>query len=374
MKTKTIICAALSAVCMLTACTNADEFHDVLYFTGTETSPVSQFTINGPADLGITVTASCLVNSDQTIDIKPDTAMLSVYNHKHGKDYKLVPEGAYHLQSNEVILKQGNNVSEPLVMSLTSTDALEEGATYCLPLTITNVKGGMEVLESSRTVFVVLNQQIITNGMNLRGSASGDPHFEKDASLASVPCVSMEARFKVNSFQSRSPYISSLMGLEENFLLRFGDVTIKPNQIQLAGGGYPVTGKTEFETNKWYHVAVVYDGSTIKLYVNGQLDAQTDAPRGPISLHEGGFYVGKSAGGRLLKGTISEMRVWKKALSQSEIQNNMCYVSPDKYGDLVAYWRFNEGNGTVVKDWSGHGWDINMSGSYAWEEGVKCPE
>lgn len=33
------------------------------------------------------------------------------------------------------------------------------------------------------------------------------------------------------------------MGVEEEFLLRFGDTTIKPNQIQLAGGGFPVTGK-----------------------------------------------------------------------------------------------------------------------------------
>lgn len=168
------------------------------------------------------------------------------------------------------------------------------------------------------------------------------------------------------------------MGLEENFLLRFGDVNIKNNQLQLAGGGFPVTSKTEFELNKWYHVAVVYDGSTIKLYVNGEPDGQTDAPRGPINLCGTGkntFYIGYSAGGRCFNGAISEVRVWKKALNQMEIQNNMCYVAPDSYPDLIAYWRFNDGaKADVIKDWTGNGWDLKISRMPDWVEGVKCPE
>ena len=166
------------------------------------------------------------------------------------------------------------------------------------------------------------------------------------------------------------------MGVEEEFLLRFGDVTIKPNQIQLAGGGYPVTGKTEFEVNKWYHLAVVFDGSSIKLYVNGELDGQVDAPRGPITLcgktDKRRFCIGSSLDSRYLDGVISEVRVWKKALTQSEIQNNMCYISPDNYQDMIAYWRFNEGEGDVVRDWTGNGWDINKT--LNWVEGVRCPE
>ncbi|QDS92997.1 Calcineurin-like phosphoesterase [Roseimaritima multifibrata] len=41
-------------------------------------------------------------------------------------------------------------------------------------------------------------------------------------------------------------------------------------------------GKTEVVQGKWYHVAGVYDGETMQLWVNGKLDAESDAQGGPI--------------------------------------------------------------------------------------------
>ena len=374
MQTKLILLITLF-ITLFSACKNAEDLEDVLYFTGTETSPVSQYTIDGPTDIGITVSSSCLASSEQKINISVATEKLEEYNHTNGKTYKGLPEGSYKLSSESILLKAGENVSEQLILSLLNTSKFEEGAVYCLPLTISNVEGGMPVLESSRTIYIVLNQTIITQAA---ASKNMPIPFEDDPSLASVPQVTMEARVMVTKFASSNPYISTVMGVEEEFLLRFGDVTIEPNQLQLAGGGYPVTAKTEFETNKWYHLAVVFDGSTIKLYVNGELDGQTDAPRGPIVLcgktDKRRFCIGGSLNSRLLNGYISEVRVWKKALSQSQIQNNMCYVSPDNYKDMIAYWRFNDGaDAEVIKDWTGNGWDINTTISN-WVEGVKCPE
>ncbi|WP_405371686.1 DUF1735 and LamG domain-containing protein [Phocaeicola sp.] len=374
MQTKLILLMTLF-ITLFSACKNAEDLEDVLYFTGTETSPVSQYTIDGPTDIGITVSSSCLASSEQKINISVATEKLEEYNHTNGKTYKGLPEGSYKLSSESILLKAGENVSEQLILSLLNTSKFEEGAVYCLPLTISNVEGGMPVLESSRTIYIVLNQTIITQAA---ASKNMPIPFEDDPSLASVPQVTMEARVMVTKFASSNPYISTVMGVEEEFLLRFGDVTIEPNQLQLAGGGYPVTAKTEFETNKWYHLAVVFDGSTIKLYVNGELDGQTDAPRGPIVLcgktDKRRFCIGGSLNSRLLNGYISEVRVWKKALSQSQIQNNMCYVSPDNYKDMIAYWRFNDGaDAEVIKDWTGNGWDINTTISN-WVEGVKCPE
>lgn len=377
MKTKYLLLITL-LLSVFTSCKNAEDLSDVVYFTGTETSPAVQYTINGPADLGITVTASCLAPTDQVISVKANPQMVPAFNEEYKKNYKAVPEENYKLSQNEVVLKAGENVSEQLILSLLTTEGFEEGTVYCMPLTITNVEGGLEVLESSRTIYVVLQQQIITQAAHLKTSVYMAPGFENDESLSSVPAVTMEARIMAQGFKASNPFISTVMGLEENFLLRFGDVNIKNNQLQLAGGGFPVTSKTEFELNKWYHIAVVYDGSTIKLYVNGELDGQTDAPRGPINLCGTGnntFYIGYSAGGRQFNGAVSEVRVWKKALNQIEIQNNMCYVAPDSYPDMIAYWRFNDGpEAGTIKDWTGNGWDLALSRKPDWVEGVKCPE
>lgn len=360
---------------ILSACTNVETFKDVLYFTGTEDSPAVKYTIDGPAEIGVTVSASCQATSDQTIRVRVDQDKLEGYNALYGKKYKMVPTEDYMLSNDEIVLKAGENISEQLIFSLLRASNFEEGVTYCVPLTITDVTGGMPVLDSSRTVYLVLNQVMVVNAANLSRTNMQLP-FESDPSLAAVPQVTMEARVKVNNFASSSPFISTVMGVEEEFLLRFGDTTIKPNQIQLAGGGFPVTGKTEFEVDKWYHLAVVFDGSTIKLYVNGELDGQVDAPRGPVILcgntDKRRFCIGSSVNSRYLEGSISEVRVWKRALTQNEIQNNMCYISPDYYQDMVAYWRFNEGGGSVIKDWTGNGWDISRS--LNWTEGVRCPE
>lgn len=41
-------------------------------------------------------------------------------------------------------------------------------------------------------------------------------------------------------------------------------------------------GKTKYELGKFYHVVAVYDGQTMQLYVNGQLDAESSAQSGAI--------------------------------------------------------------------------------------------
>lgn len=374
MKTKYLLLIMLWGA-VLFACTNAEPLKDALYFTGTENSPTVKYTVDGPADIGVTVSASCQAMGDQLIKVKVDPDKLEGYNAEYGKKYKIVPVEDYMLSNDEIVLKAGENISEQLIFSLLRTTNFEEGVIYCVPITITNVTGDMPVMESSRTIYLVLNQVMVVKAATLYRT-NMKLAFEDDPALASVPQVTMEARVKVNNFAAINPYISTVMGVEEEFLLRFGDVTIKPNQIQLAGGGYSVTGKTEFEVNKWYHLAVVFDGSSIKLYVNGELDGQVDAPRGPITLcgktDKRRFCIGSSLDSRYLDGVISEVRVWKKALTQSEIQNNMCYISPDNYQDMIAYWRFNEGEGDVVRDWTGNGWDINKT--LNWVEGVRCPE
>lgn len=363
----------LTLVATFVSCTEADKLKNVVYFTGTETSTTTKISVEGNTDMGLTITAANLVSQDVTVHLKSSPELVEAYNKANGKEYKALPTEYFNLSNDKVKISNGHNVSDAVALAITDVDSFEEGVTYCLPLSIAQVEGGLQALQSSKTMYVVINKTLITSAVRLSRTGIHVP-FSDDESLNSVPQVSFETKFKADSWCDSSPYISTLMGLEENFLIRFGDVTIKKNQIQLAGGGYQLTSPMEFSADQWYHVALTYDGAKLRFYINGKLNCSLDAPRGNINLadtYSGGFFIGKSVGSRYFNGCISEMRIWTKALSANEVANNICYVDPTTDG-LLAYWRFNEGQGSAIKDWTGHGWDLNASGA-SWVEGVRCP-
>ncbi|MBP1618939.1 MAG: hypothetical protein H6Q14_2766 [Bacteroidetes bacterium] len=363
-------------------CRKYAEFGDVAFFTGTESSALTKFTIEEPSNMGITVKATEKVPNDVIINLKIDAGLLKALNQSTGKSYAMPPEGSYSLSADNITIKAGSYISDAVSFEITSFDNFKDGVNYCVPVTITSVEGGLSVLESSRTIYIVVNRVVITKAVNLKKSVYFTvPTFQTSADVSAMSEVTMECRVYVNNFQSYTPYISSIMGIEENFLLRFGDVSCDKNQMQIAGGKvsgtrYPVTGDTRFATGRWYHVAVVYDGSTMALYVDGKLDKYTSTEKGIVNFNDtysGGFHIGFSETGRLLDGYVSEARVWSKALTQNELQDNLCYVDPASE-NLVAYWRFNdvdeEGN---IPDLSGHGHLAEPSSkSLTWVEAVKC--
>lgn len=368
----------LLIICLLGGCKNADDFQDVIYFTGTESDKSIQISVDeNDCSLGLSITATKRVEEDVVASIGIMEDKLPSFNKSVGKNYKLLPQECYSLSDSEISILANNHVSTPIKLNISNTDQFEEGVTYCLPVSLLEVKRGeLPILPGEETVYVIVNKTIVTTAPSLTGR-SFDVHFEKDASLTGLSGVTMETRVYINSWaDSWQYYISSVIGIEGYFLFRFGDGTVA-DQLQFCGDGQNILAPTKFETGKWYHIAAVYDGSNLSVYINGKLDI-SQPYAGPVDLTEingyGGFYVGESCLGRYMDGYLSEARVWKRALSEKEIKNNMCYVDPTSPG-LVAYWRFNEGDGRKIKDWTGNGWDlVAKQGDLTWIEGVRCPE
>lgn len=373
------------AMMLFASCQEVAEFKDVIYFTGTEESPRITFTIEEPRDMGITITATNKVETDTRVLLEVgDQSMLDAYNAKTGKKYVMPPAGSFNLDKNETVIKAGNYVSESVRFGVTSLDEFVEGTNYCVPLVITGTDGDMPILESSKVMYVVINRTIISKAVDLHGRCGFNvPLFMTDPRVSALDQATMEIRVRVNSFPSANanPGISSLMGIEETFLFRFGDISIEKNQLQLApavinGKKYFTTGETRYTTGKWHQVVCVYDGSSVAIYVDGKLDVKFGAGPGTINLNTDyfdGFWFGQSCGGRYLDGAISEARFWTRALTMNEIQDNACYVDPKTPG-LLAYWRFNavQEDGRVL-DETGNGFDAIPHGSYTWIENVRCP-
>lgn len=79
------------------------------------------------------------------------------------------------------------------------------------------------------------------------------------------------------------------------------------------GNGIPVFGE-------WYHIALTYDGSIIKLFVNGQLK-NTKSVTGTLKINSRNFSIGSDNGSqKFFNGNIDDVRIYGNALSQTEIQ------------------------------------------------------
>jgi hypothetical protein len=84
-----------------------------------------------------------------------------------------------------------------------------------------------------------------------------------------------------------------------------------------------LSATTKIEKGRWYYVAATYDGDTMRLYVNGQLEGESVAQSGDIVYPPTGNYlVGGTIGnnGRnLMEGALFELKSYARALSGDEI-------------------------------------------------------
>lgn len=379
-------------IILFMGCKEFAEYRDVILFTGTENSPVIKFTLEKPSSMGVTITATDKVKTNTKVTIAVAKDLLESYNANFGRNYLFPSDDTYELMNNETIIKAGETVSEVIQFAVKSLDNLEEGKSYCVPLSITDTDGDMPILEASKTVYVVINRTVIGKAVTLEVDGGGIyafnvPKFMTDPRVLALGAVTMEIRVRINEFQPDFPAslaISTVMGIEENFLLRFGNQDIiESNQLQMApavisGAKFTITGNTRYQTNKWYHLACVYDGSSIAIYVDGTLDVKFAAGPGTINFNAAyfdGFWFGKSVGDRRLNGAISEARFWIRALSLTEIQDNACFVDTKSEG-LLAYWRFNavQEDGKTIRDETGNGFDAISEIPYVFFiDDVRCP-
>lgn len=402
-KIKVFLLAAMAVLIAGCEESNAD-YSDVVYISGTlENNTIRKgFEGNDHLDLTLTCTDKTPVTIKGTFEVATD--LLDEYNAKNGSSYILPPSGAYSIENANVTMEAGQFVSSKAVLQIADPSQFEEGKNYCLPV---RVKTDGNLLEAGSVAYIVFVPIITVDVADINGKPFFIPGFRNNEAVGHLSQLTMECKVYVNDFCHTNPYISSLMGCEENFLLRFGDVSCDPDQLQLAGGktgasdwrtpdkgtAHAMTYPVHFPAKKWCHFACVYDGKEINMYLDGEPMGDPVSASGDISLvwsydygtsygdNNGPFAIGYSAGGRYLNGRVSEFRVWNVARTPADLLNNICYVDPQTPG-LIAYWRFqgesdmitDDAGNRVVRDWTGHGYHaLAARGEPSWIPNHKCP-
>lgn len=356
-------------------------------------------------------------DKDVKATISVDASLTDAFNHRYGTDYQLLPDAYLDFSPVSVTIEAGKVNSEKVSIGFKNlmgqgedqTGAMEIDKTYLLPVRLSSED--ISTMDgSSVAYYLVKRSSAITVAAQLTDNWIEFPLMDTPGEVADayngLTALTYEALVNVDRFDLDNKdgvcNISTVMGVEQYLLLRIGDANFERQCLQFDGSGNgsqfgKLPSKSDpvkkLYSGSWYHVACTYDQNerVARIYVNAKLidevkDAGVAGPTADnkitLAMRALGmpeayqFFIGKSYNDfRPLQGKIAEARVWRVARTGDEIWKNMYRIeNPKDQKDLIGYWKFNDGEGNVVKDYSWVGNHGKAVGDIIWPDGIEIHE
>lgn len=356
-------------------------------------------------------------DKDVKATISVDASLTDAFNHRYGTDYQLLPDAYLDFSPVSVTIEAGKVNSEKVSIGFKNlmgqgedqTGAMETDKTYLLPVKLSSED--ISTMDgSSVAYYLVKRSSAITVAAQLTDNWIEFPLMDTPGEVADayngLTALTYEALVNVDRFDLDNKdgvcNISTVMGVEQYLLLRIGDANFERQCLQFDGSGNgsqfgKLPSKSDpakkLYSGSWYHVACTYDQNerVARIYVNGKLidEVKEAGVAGPtadnkitLAMRALGmpeayqFFIGKSYNDfRPLQGKIAEARVWRVARTRDEIWKNMYRIeNPKDQKDLIGYWKFNDGEGNVVKDYSWVGNHGKAVGDIIWPDGIEIHE
>jgi hypothetical protein len=377
----TIILVALAA---LWQCNRVDEsesnFDNVIYLEVAKSNTSEVLGIRSKdAELTKTIQVALALPAGNEIqaNVKANIALVERYNTINKVNYEALPGDFFELSDTKAIIPAGEVRSTNVTLKFKNLENLPRGTTMLLPVTLESASN-MNILKGAQTYYYILKKGApIMVAANIKETALYVPTMSTtgvECGLNKLTQVTMEALIRPHGWDaSRQSGISTIMGIEGYYLIRFGDAGHYEDQVQVAaglfGGNWPARDASKrLKKDQWYHIALTFDISSGEqiLYVNGKVQAQVtqgaassiDLTRVTGSNPTNRFYIGKSWNDdRWFDGEICEVRIWNTVRTQEELNQYKYEVTPTEPG-LLAYWKFDEGEGGTILDYTGNGNDL----------------
>jgi len=371
----------------------------------------------GSLEKHLCVALSYPSDKDVKATISVDASLTDAFNHRYGTDYQLLPDAYLDFSPVSVTIEAGKVNSEKVSIGFKNlmgqgedqTGAMEMDKTYLLPVRLSSED--ISTMDgSSVAYYLVKRSSAITVAAQLTDNWIEFPLMDTPGEVADayngLTALTYEALVNVDRFDLNNKdgvcNISTVMGVEQYLLLRIGDANFERQCLQFDGSGNgsqfgKLPSKSDpakkLYSGSWYHVACTYDQNerVARIYVNGKLidEVKEAGVAGPtadnkitLAMRALGmpeayqFFIGKSYNDfRPLQGKIAEARVWRVARTGDEIWKNMYRIeNPKDQKDLIGYWKFNDGEGNVVKDYSWVGNHGKAVGDIIWPDGIEIHE
>ena len=386
MKLSKFIIAVLFLSCLLFSCKSEEEQMKVIHFDNKLFLSINQASEDilikpGAADITRTISMATAipVEKDITAIVAPDMSLVKDFCTEFGIDAQPLPTDNCCIEDPHLTIRKGAVASPSTTIEFIDLGELDtQDVVYVLPIAIKHVDG-IDVLRSKQHYYYVFKGAALVNVVcNFTDNRAGAKEWSTPEKFTNMRTFTCEALIRQNKATNM---ISTIMGVEDHYLLRIGDAGVPANQLQISSGSNKVTNnKMTFPAGKWVHVACVFNNGSTTVYFDGKkvLDAASlgrtsvtwpaygDDPKEQNNARY--FWLGYSySSDRYLDGEMCEVRVWDHCLTEEEInQTNHFYsVDPNSEG-LIAYWKMDEGDGQVLKDSSPNGNDLTLDKATRW--------
>ncbi len=223
--------------------------------------------------------------------------------------------------------------------------ALDEFRIYNRALT------AQEVLGNYQTVTIPIVSYSFDDGTvtgkvgNAKSFNGASDYVTLTPTSLKLPQLSVETWFKTTYSGDMMLYRWRSYGT----FLRMSNGILSINYFDQNAGYHSVASTIAYNDNQWHHAVGTYDGSNIKLYIDGQLVSTTPSTAAIYYPASGGASIGRDGdySGSYFNGVLDEFRIYNRALTSDEVsQACNCPVQAPTLPTPVVSYPFDDGTVT----------------------------